>query len=181
MFYKNKDDNNVFISNQKREDAIEISKEEYDILVKENNDKAEIDKQYSLISYYIKDENDTWNININLFKEYKIKEIKESFYNTLSNGTFISKSLGIEIDARRNEYCNDLQNLQSYINYLKRNNLTSGKYKGKSEDAFATIEQLEKTIKEMEDWGIYIYNKKWALEKQVDDAKTIEELQQIVW
>ena len=114
-------------------------------------------------------------------KTLKSKEILDAFNNTVATGHFLSTVLSIEVDCRRDTTKNDLQNVQGLISYMTRNEVTEVEYIGYTSTGIATISQLQTLCNEMEDHVLGLYQKKWALEAQIKEATTIEQLNAIVW
>jgi len=147
-----------------------------------NEDINNLTKEVPIEGYPNKFENDIWVIDIDKFKKLKEFEIINAFNNEISNGKFMSTTIEIEIDCRRSNLKNDLQNVQGLISYMTRNSLTVTDYKGFSETKVGvTIAQLNSICNEMEDHVFDLYNKKWALEAQIQSAITVEQLNQIKW
>jgi hypothetical protein len=125
-------------------------------------------------------ENEDWVIDEEIYKQIKKSEIINSFNNELSNGKFTSTALGIEVDCRRSNIKNDLQNVQGLISHMNRNSKSTVTYIGYSESVEATKSKLEILCNEMEDYVLGLYQKKWQLEQSIDTA-TMEELENIKW
>lgn len=83
--------------------------------------------------------------------------------------------------GRRSGIRNDKQNLQTLISYLERKGLTGASYKGYTESATASVSDLKVLMNEMEDYGLYLYNKKWGKETEVDNCTSKEDLDAITW
>lgn len=121
-------------------------------------------------------------------KQEKLKQVSQSFEDTITNGHFFSQALQIEIDCRRNSTKNDLQNVENIIEFLI---LTNGQgldvYRGytnpeTNETQYAynvTLEQLQQVKLEMIQYGLQLYNKKWQLEDAINNAQTLEKLNSI--
>jgi hypothetical protein len=123
-----------------------------------------------------------WVLNLNPFKENKKKEILVSFENEFRAGHFMSTSLGIEVDFRRSDIKNDLQNVDSLIAVMELQGLTSTDYKGYTETKpGVTIPELRQLITEMQVHGVLLYQKRWTLEAQIDAATTEAEVNSINW
>jgi len=120
-----------------------------------------------------------WEINFILYKKQKLQEIIEKFNITLTNGHFFSQTLQIEIDCRRSDTKNDLQNVQNIIKYLQltqQNQLdfyrgyTNPETQETQIKVNVTLEQLQQVELEMIAFGLQIYNTKWQLEQLVENA-----------
>lgn len=108
--------------------------------------------------------------------------IGDKFENEIANGNFLSESLSIDVDYRRSGTKNDLQNVEALISYMEINNIPQVVYKGfEYQSALATLQQLKDLRLEMQAYGVYLYGKKDALKKAIDQATTIEEVDNIDW
>lgn len=116
-------------------------------------------------------------------KNIKLNEIYRIFKINIQSGSFISGTLGIAVDCRRNGADNDLQNVKELIDNYE--DLTEGEkyYIGLTETTSfpLTLDQLKELKKEMGTWGRNLYKKKWALEAQLKNATTEEEINSINW
>jgi len=130
--------------------------------------------------YYIFKDNN-WIIDLELYREFKLKKISLDFENMISSGSFYSTTLEIEIDSRRNGSKNDLQNCQVLLSYIDRYKIEKITYKGKDKDKKINKNQLQQLIYEMEDYAMNLYQQKWNLENQIKNATTIEELNLITF
>ena len=134
-------------------------------------------------------QNTLWDLaKLPQYKNDQIIVIDNSFNNNLSYGYFKSVTLNINVDCRRNETKNDLQNVQGLISYMTRNSIAQIDYVGYthtstgiSEHALATKEQLNNLSYEMEDFALPLYQRKWTLENMIKMATTIEDLLKITW
>jgi hypothetical protein len=124
---------------------------------------------------------ETKEISIDSLKKYQSDIISKAFDHELQNGHFMSNILGIEVDCRRSSTKNDLQNVQGLIDHLQRNGKTSVSYFGYADRVLATVSQLEDVIKEMQDYFLVLYEKKWLKESQILSATMIEQVKAIVW
>ena len=123
----------------------------------------------------------TPDMDFEIYKNLKYREIRLAFEHEFRNGVFTSKVLDIDVDCRRSDTKNDLQNVEILIEYVTRNSLPNVLYVGHKESVNATIEKLYTLIEEMQDYGLGLYQKKWALEEEIKNAKTIKELEVIQW
>jgi ATP-dependent DNA ligase len=116
-------------------------------------------------------------------KEQKIDEISSSFNKeTFEEGKFLSTTLGIEIDCRRTLTKNDKQNVDGLIDLMTESGMTEIEFVGVSATKpKTTIVMLEKVKTEMSKFVYDQYQKKFALEKQIEQAKTIEAVEAIKW
>ena len=127
-------------------------------------------------------DNDCWGESLLLMKGKKSSEITQAFEDNFSNGHFMSSAIGIEVDCRRAEMKNDLQNVQGLISYMNRNSIPSINYVGYSEiKQSVTSGMLTALLAEMEDYALQMYEKKWTLLQQVESAATKEDLGGIQW
>lgn len=122
------------------------------------------------------------DITIEDYKQYKTNLILSSFENEFENGHFMSASLGIEVDCRRSNSKNDKQNVEGLISNMSRKSKTPINYVGYSEiKTGITKTQLETLVAEMEDHVLGLYEKKWVLQTQIENATTIDDLNNIIW
>jgi hypothetical protein len=122
-----------------------------------------------------------WIFDIDQLKDYKKNQIRQSFENQLSTGKIQSSILKIEIDARRNNTKNDLQNCHTLLSYMQRNNIENIIYVGVSNNSSCTQKQLENLIIELEDYALSLYQKKWKLLEQINLATDEKEVNSINW
>jgi len=125
---------------------------------------------------------------VNEQKQIKLQQVSKTFEDTIANGYFFSQSLQIDIDCRRSDIKNDLQNVDNLITFLTSTNTqTIDVYRGytnpeTNETQYAynvTLEQLQQVKLEMIQYGLQLYNKKWQLEDAITNAQTLEELNSI--
>lgn len=135
------------------------------------------------LKYEIWDEKtSTWINSIDLAKEIRSAYIDASFDMEFINGHFLSAELGIEVDYRRFSSKNDLQNVLALINVMVRNGISTTIYKGyETQKATATVAQLKVLTEEMEDYGVYLHNKKDSLKTLISESTSIEEVNNIDW
>ena len=126
-------------------------------------------------------QNDCWGLSFDLMKEKKKRDITQAFDNELSNGKFMSTILGIEVDYRRGANKNDMQNVQALISYMERNEVESVIYRGADHHKEATLSDLQALLHEMEDYGLYLYQKKWSVRDAASRCETQEELDLVNW
>ena len=122
-----------------------------------------------------------WVDDIDALRVAKLREIVAAFDDAFTNGSFLSETLGIEVDCRRSGTKNDEQNVRGLISRMTREGIKTVEYKGKTESVTASLEQIQSVQYEMEDYATFIYAKKWAVEKAIADATTVEELQLVSW
>lgn len=115
-------------------------------------------------------------------KEKQKQIISDDFENNIAAGFFHSESLGIDVDYRRSGVKNDLQNVEALVAYMEKEMISSTIYKGyEDQTAPANVTQLKVLIREMQAYGVFLYNKKDTLKAQIDAAETIEAVKNIVW
>jgi len=121
-------------------------------------------------------------------KQEKLKQVSQLFEDTIANGYFFSQSLQIDVDCRRSDIKNDLQNVDNLITFLTSTNTqTIDVYRGytnpetnETQCAYnVTLEQLQQLKLEMIQYGLQLYNRKWQLEDAITNAQTLEELNSI--
>lgn len=130
---------------------------------------------------------ESWEIvedrtELEIRKQLKLSEIRVAFIYIFEEG-FVSPSLDVKVDIRRNSTCNDLQNYEALLKYMKLSNTetTTLKLFDNSFSGPITIEELETLTIEIISYVMLMYNKKWLLEQLVTDASTYEELESIKW
>ena len=121
-----------------------------------------------------------WVLALDDAKSAKLREITAAFDDSFLNGSFLSTTLGIEVDCRRSGTKNDEQNVRGIISRMTRAGVNQIVYKGKTEEVPATLEQIQQLQYEMEDYASFMYAKKWAAEAKVEAATTAEELNAII-
>jgi hypothetical protein len=141
-------------------------------------------KPYSELSYVVWKDNQ-WAEDTSLKLEYnkvlKKAEVKDSFYNMFNEG-YTSSAVNITVDFRRNLNENDLQNYQGLLQYMKLNNVPEVPVRDYyNAMTTLTIEQLEQLVNELITYGLYLYNKKWQYEADIDACTTQEQLDLIHW
>ena len=122
----------------------------------------------------------TWNDDMETLRAAKLREIATAFDDSFLNGSFLSTTLGIEVDCRRSGTKNDEQNVRGIISRMTRAGVNQIVYKGKTEEVPATLEQVQQLQYEMEDYAAFVYAKKWAAEAKVEAATTVDELNAII-
>jgi hypothetical protein len=124
----------------------------------------------------------TINNNLEMAKEAQAPIITGAFDKEIETGHFMSMALGIEVDCRRSDKKNDKQNVEGLISNMSRNSKSTVNYVGYSEvKTGVTKEQLETLVAEMEDHVLALYEKKWVLQTQIENASTIDEVKNINW
>ena len=121
-------------------------------------------------------------------QQIKLQQVSRTFEDTIANGHFFSQSLQIEVDCRRSDVKNDLQNVENLITFLTSTNTqTIDVYRGytnpeTNETQYAynvTLEQLQQLKLEMIQYGLQLYNRKWQLEDLINNASTLSDLDNI--
>ena len=121
-----------------------------------------------------------WVLALDDAKSAKLREINAAFDDSFLNGSFLSATLGIEVDCRRSGTKNDEQNVRGIISRMTRAGVNQIVYKGKTEEVPATLEQIQQLQYEMEDYASFVYAKKWAADGKVGAATTVDELNAII-
>ena len=121
-----------------------------------------------------------WVLALDDAKSAKLLEITAAFDDSFLNGSFLSTTLGIEVDCRRSGTKNDEQNVRGIISKMTRAGVNQIVYKGKTEEIPATLEQIQQLQYEMEDYASLVYAKKWAAEAKAEAATTADELNAII-
>jgi hypothetical protein len=125
--------------------------------------------------------NNEFVIYLDSVKATRTKMIQTSFDTAMETSHFMSTALGIEIDCRRSNTKNDLQNIQSLISKMERESWTSVEYVGYTETKVATKANLEAMVIEMEDFGLGLYQHKWTLWNTIQAATTLAQVEAVVW
>lgn len=109
-------------------------------------------------------------------KDRKKAEIKESFLNAPNLG--IEISLGYRVDSTR--LAKD--NMSEVLAHCVENDITSVKIR-LYDNSYAVVNQdeLKTIINELRQFGLYLYEKKWALEEQINTALNESQLDAISW
>ena len=135
-----------------------------------------IDEEFVLNENYEEPSIEDMNLDINSVKESKLNEVKLKFNNAVKYGKFFSTSLQIEVDCRRNDRDNDIQNITNLIQICELDNIQVIIYKGYEESAEITLIQLKELLIEMQRYGLNLYNKKWYYETFINDNEDIQEI-----
>lgn len=122
-----------------------------------------------------------WVDNLDQYRSDQIAIIESAFDQQFTSGHFLSATIGIEVDLRRMNEKNDVQNVESLISSMTRNNVPSITYVGYTENVTATLAQVQALKGEMEDQGLALYQKKWTLEAEIEAAATIDQVKAITW
>ena len=85
----------------------------------------------------------TWADDMEKLSAAKLSEIANAFSEAIKNGSFVSETLGIEVDCRRNVEKNDEQNVRGLISKMAREKIAEVEYRGTTDSAPATIEQVQ--------------------------------------
>lgn len=165
---KNNKDYGFFLSNFYGAAAVED--EIWELLLKQQSEGAVIQPDstgYPIAIYETPSIEDA--------RSRKLDEIKKAFEDEINNTSHLTSSIdGFEIDARRV----DSQNITMMIEYY----VAPIPYKGyTSVRENTTLEELKVFKQEIYENGTALYAKKWALEEQVAEAATPEEVGAISW
>ena len=127
-------------------------------------------------------EDQRFKFHIEGYKLEKLSQIDRDFTSAIESGKLMSVVLGIEIDCRRGGRNNDKQNVDGLIDLMTESGMAEIEFVGVSATKpKTTIAMLEKVKTEMSKFVYDQYQKKFALEKQVEQAKTIEAVEAIKW
>ncbi len=126
-------------------------------------------------------ENGVFSFDFNMEKQAKLNEVSEKFLQMFKSGTFVSASLGFEVDNRRYGKDNDKDNVESLI-YKLSSMPTGTTIQFKAVDGFhdLTLSQLDSLKKEMIADGLSKYEWKFQKENEinsivVDENTTLEQ------
>jgi len=116
-------------------------------------------------------------LDLGQLKLKKKQEIKEEMYKAAKMG-FCSPTIKAKVNAERH----DLDNLKNLYDYCSKNNISSIQIR-LYDNSFkeVTLTELEAIIDEVVAFGLQLYQTKWQLEQQIEQATTEEELQNIFW
>lgn len=131
---------------------------------KENNGK-----------WYFKDGTLAEDITIKKLKERKVSEVKSKFTDEQANRVFTC-SLGFKVNNRRSGGNFDKDNVQSLIDL----GVTPIQFRDADNQFHSlTTEQLETLKNEMIQDGLGLYQQKWDLENTINNATTLEDLENL--
>ena len=122
-------------------------------------------------------------ITLDTIQDSKMEEISLAFDDELSTGSFFSNTFGFDIDLRRINTKNDLQNVDSLISDFENLEDYEKYYVGCTEtaDFMFTLEQLQSLKTEMIQSGRQSWIKKRLKYIQIGNCTTAEELEEINW
>ena len=110
------------------------------------------------------------------YKKIKKGEIKQAFLNAFNQG--YETSLGIKVDCKQQ----DILNFKGALELAEFQNLSEVTIRDYDNNYHTiTTEQLRQIIAETLQYHAQLYQKKWQLEKQIDEAQSFEELFEIKW
>lgn len=127
--------------------------------------------------FYMIDDNGTLRENVEAYRTYKHQEMSDAMDIAFGNRVFMS-SFGFTVDNRRSGTKNDKDNVNSLIT------LGAPSAPFKSHDGSVHIlsnAQLQQLQMEMIQDGFSVYQKKWALDAQIDQALNNTQLSLIEW
>ena len=134
---------------------------------------------------YAKEKNGEWyfidgtlatDITIKKLKERKLNDVKNKF-NEMKQTRKIKSSLGFYVDNRRDGMHFDKDNIESLI-ALNVSPINFKDVDGKFHSL--TLNDLKDIRMEMIQDGLAMYKQKWTLEAKINNAKTIDNLNDIV-
>ena len=116
--------------------------------------------------------------DLSLDKQNKLDEIKNNFISDYNTGSFSSTTLSKDVNVGRNH----LQNLTSLIEYMTVNNIDNTQFRV-YDNSFvtATLSQMQSLKLDLIDRGLTLYQHKWDLETQIENAETQEAIEAITW
>jgi len=111
------------------------------------------------------------------------QRIAAGFRNAIQNGSTVSQSqAGFNIDVRRNDRDNDIDNIKGMIDLITASIVIAPvAWVGVSESRSLTLAELETLKIEMLVYGAQVYQKKHTLEAQLALCKTITDYLSVVW
>ena len=111
-------------------------------------------------------------------KQIKTDEIKKDFLIDYNTGSFSSTILSTDVNVGRGH----LQNVTSLIDHMIENNLETVQFRVYDNSFISiTLVQLQELKLELIDNGMSLYQHKWDLEEQIDNAVTQEAIEAIIW
>jgi hypothetical protein len=119
---------------------------------------------------------------IEKYRNERYTVILDAFNNEMGTSHFMSTAIGIEIDCRRSATKNDLQNVESLYKKMVKESIATVNYIGYSEiKTGVTQSKINDMSYEMIDYANSLYTKKWLKEETIRTAKTIQEIESIIW
>lgn len=111
-------------------------------------------------------------------KKSKKEQILKEFQQATSDSIMHSTTLNAEVDYGERH----LRNVTSLVDYMEASNMQSTQFRI-ADNSFVevSLDQLKALKLEMIGYGIYLYQRKWEIEQQIENATTLEELEVIKW
>jgi len=111
------------------------------------------------------------------YRQAKMEWIKQKMYEVAHSG-MMSQTLGVEVDCARE----DLDNFRNLLQYMESNNIESTQIRTFTDDFVeCTQDQLRSLIDEIIQFGLQLYQIKWQLENQLEQARGKDEIDAIEW
>lgn len=109
-------------------------------------------------------------------RQDQIGVIKKAFLDTPGRG--LTTSLGLKVDCDRM----DLENFQVLLESCNRKGLAGATIR-LHDNTFAevTVEDLQTIINEIQEYGLSLYQRKWAKESAIEQAATEAQIKAITW
>ena len=111
-----------------------------------------------------------------ILKQEKLREILKRLNDVITMGYIDSTSLGIRVDFRHSKNKRDQEIVKSLIAKMDRDSLLSIEFKGLTESKVVSREDLVNLEIEMQERSLELYNKKFDLDKAINDATTVVEV-----
>lgn len=147
--------------------------------IEDENNKAvpvfTIQEDSVIVGYELQQRSEKEKLNfIKSIKTMKIRILKENFNRTLQEGETFSETIQKKIDSR----LIDLNNIASLIKILPEGVTTPFRC---ADNSFVevTLQQLQLMEKEIIQYGLNLYQQKWQLEQQIENAQTLQELRNL--
>lgn len=116
------------------------------------------------------------DIDLEVYKTKRKNAIKTSYETELTQGLTVTAGFKIDCDNRDNN------NFSTNYNYIKLKGLTSTTVRDYDNLTHTlTLAEYETMCLELGDHVTTLYGKKWTLQKQIDDATTLQEVKAVVW
>ncbi len=116
--------------------------------------------------------------DLSLDKQNKLEEIKKEFTVDYNTGSFSSPTLSKDVNVGRGHS----QNVNSLIDHMIDSSLETVQFRIYDNSFISiTLTQLQELKLELINYGMSLYQHKWDLEEQIEDAVTQEAIQAITW
>jgi hypothetical protein len=119
---------------------------------------------------------------IEVAKDFKYAEMKESFYQELNNGLSGYMTKGITTNFRIDSSRSDLDNLKNLRDVCAKFSLPDTTLRGFHNDYHTvTVEELDTIILELQMYGLWLFQQKWNKEVEIRNATTKDQINNITF